>query len=152
MKRSAVITMALLLATLAKARGVECDNATKVTENRRVVLPERVHSSQYARRGLWLQNRGDNGALCAVGAETKRRLLPGEVWEEKASAGYLSGDLETAEELLVILQNKRERDARKYDRRISDVLAERLTSELVAPEESVLPLSRHDSERVITGK
>ena len=97
MKRSAVITMALLLATLPKARGVECDNATKVTENRRVVLPERVHSSQYARRGLWLQNPGDNGVLCAVGAGTKRRLLPGEVWEEKASAGYLSGDLEFSE-------------------------------------------------------
>ena len=80
----------------------------------------------------------------------KRRLS--DELEAVIHAAYLSGDLETAEELLVILQNKRERDARKYDRRISDVLAERLTSELVAPEESVLPLSRHDSERVITGK
>jgi hypothetical protein len=97
MKRSAVITIALLLAALSKARGAECDNTTKVTENRRVVLPERVHSNQYARRGFWLQNTGDNGVLCAVGAKTKRRLLPGEVWEEKTASGYLSGDLAFSE-------------------------------------------------------
>ena len=97
MKRSTVITIALLVAALSKARGAECDNTTKVTENRRVVLPERVHSSQYARRGFWLQNTGENGVLCAVGAKTKRRLLPGEVWEEKVATGYLSGDLEFSE-------------------------------------------------------
>lgn len=39
MKRSAVITIAPLLAALSKARGAECDNTTQVTENRRVVLP-----------------------------------------------------------------------------------------------------------------
>jgi dsRNA-specific ribonuclease len=52
----------------------------------------------------------------------KRRLS--DELEAVIHAAYLSGDLETAEELLVILQNKRERDARKYDQRISNDLAE----------------------------
>jgi len=94
MKRSVVITTLLLLATLSNAHGVECDTNIEVTENRKVVLPERVHSSSYGRRGLWLQNTSDKDVLCAVGAKTKRRLLPGDIWEEKSAGGNLEGDLE----------------------------------------------------------
>ena len=94
MKRSVVMTTLLLLATLSNAHGVECDTNIEVTENRKVVLPERVHSSSYGRRGLWLQNTSDKDVLCAVGAKTKRRLLPGDIWEEKSAGGNLEGDLE----------------------------------------------------------
>jgi hypothetical protein len=97
MKRFVVITIFLLFATLSKLHAVECDNAIEVTENRRVVLPERVHSSAYARHGLWLQNTSDKDVLCAAGAKTKRRLLPGEIWEERAQGGYLKDDLEFEE-------------------------------------------------------
>jgi hypothetical protein len=85
MKRTVVIATLLLLAALSTAPGAECDTSIEVTENRSVVLPERVRSSTYGRRGLWLQNTCDKGVLCAVGAETTR-LLPGEMWEEKGRA------------------------------------------------------------------
>jgi hypothetical protein len=94
MKRFVVITILLLLAALSTAHGAECDTNIEVTQNRKVVLPERVHSSRYSRHGLWLQNTSDQNVLCAVGAKTKRRLLPGDIWEEKAPAGNLEGDLE----------------------------------------------------------
>jgi hypothetical protein len=94
MKRSVVITTLLLLAALSNTHGVECDTNIEVTGNRKVVLPERVHSSSYGRRGLWLQNTSDKDVLCAVGTKTKRRLLPGDIWEEKSVGGNLKGDLE----------------------------------------------------------
>jgi hypothetical protein len=94
MKRSVVITTLLLLAALSHAHGAECDTNIEVTQDRKVVLPERVHSSRYGRRGLWLQNTGEKDVLCAVGAKTKRRLLPGDIWEEKSPGGNLKGDLE----------------------------------------------------------
>jgi len=97
MKRFVVIVLLPLFAMLSKVHAVECDNTIEVTENRRVVLPERVHSGAYARHGLWLQNTGDRGVLCAVGAKTKRRLQPGEIWEEKAASGALKDDLKFEE-------------------------------------------------------
>jgi hypothetical protein len=97
MKKCIVYTILFLVGVLSKVQGAECDNAIEVTENRRVVLPERVHSSEYARRGLWLQNTSDKGVLCAAGANTKKHLLPGDIWEEKAESGYLKDDLEFEE-------------------------------------------------------
>jgi hypothetical protein len=94
MKRRIVIAIFLLFGILPKVQGVECDNRIEVTENRRVVLPERVHSAKYARHGLWLQNIGDEDVLCAAGTNTKKRLQSGEIWEEKAESVYLKDDLE----------------------------------------------------------
>jgi len=98
MKRRIVITVLFFFGFLAKAHGAECDNTMEVTENRRVVLPERVHDSKYARRGLWLQNTSNKGILCAAGAKAKKLLLqPGDIWEERADGGYLQDDLEFEE-------------------------------------------------------
>jgi hypothetical protein len=97
MTRSAVIAIALFLSSLSDVHGTECDTRIEVTENRRVVLPERVHSTAYGRRGLWLQNTGDKDVLCAVGAKMKHRLLPGEVWEEKGAGSNLRDELEFEE-------------------------------------------------------
>lgn len=93
MKRSIVIAILFLLGSLPKIQGAECDNAIQVTENRRVVLPERVHDPKYARRGLWLQNTSNRNVLCAAGATTTRLLSPGEIWEEKTERDYLQDDL-----------------------------------------------------------
>jgi hypothetical protein len=92
MKRCFAITILLLFGVLSNIHGAECDNTIEITENRRVVLPERVHSSKYARRGLWLQNTSDKGVLCAAGAKTKKHLPPGDIWEEKAEGGHLKDD------------------------------------------------------------
>jgi hypothetical protein len=97
MKRSIVIATLLLLGLLSRIHGAECDNTIPVTQNRRVVLPERVHDAKYARRGLWLQNTSNRNVLCAAGAKTSRLLLPGEIWEERTEHADLQDDLKFAE-------------------------------------------------------
>ena len=94
MTRPAVIAIALFLSSLSEVHGTECDTRIEVTENRGVVLPERVRSTAYGRRGLWLQNISDKDVLCTVGAKMKHRLLPGEIWEETGAGSNLKDELE----------------------------------------------------------
>ena len=60
----------------------------------------------------------------------KRRLS--DDLEGLVHTAYLGGDLQTAEELFVVLQNKLQRDCQKYprDRRVSDDLIRRIAAEL----------------------
>ena len=71
----------------------------------------------------------------------KRRLS--DDLEGLVHTAYLGGDLQTAEELFVVLQNKLQRDFQKYprDRRVADDLIERIAAEF----ENRRAMKQHDA-------